>query len=61
VINEMGGVDVASIVTPFSPQYDRMALNAARTWLYRPATLNGEPVRYRKRIQLTIVPETQRR
>jgi hypothetical protein len=57
VINEMGGVDMASIVTPFNPQYDRMALNAAKTWLYRPAMLNGVPVKYRKRLQLTIVPD----
>lgn len=61
VINEMGGVDVASVVTPLNPQYDRMALNAAKAWLYRPAMLNGAPVRYRKRLQLTIVPDEQRR
>lgn len=59
IINEMGGVDAASIVTPLNPQYDRMALNAARTWLYKPAMLNGRPVKFRKRLQLTIVPEAQ--
>jgi len=29
------------------------------TWQYRPATLNGRPVKYRKRIQLTLVPTTR--
>lgn len=57
VINELGGVDAASVVTPLNPQYDRMALSVAKTWLYRPATLNGARVKYRKRLQLTIVPE----
>lgn len=61
VINEMGGVETASIVTPLNPQYDRMALNAARTWLYKPAMLNGAPVKYRKRLQLTVLPEAERR
>ncbi len=61
VINEMGGVDAASIVTPLNPQYDRMALSAARNWLYKPAMLNGAPVKYRKRLQLTVLPEPQRR
>jgi hypothetical protein len=61
VINEMGGVDAATIVTPLNPQYDRMTLSAAKTWLYRPAMLNGAPVKYRKRLQLTIVPEVMPR
>jgi protein TonB len=61
VINETGSVDSAAIVTSLNPQYDRMALNAARSWLYKPATLNGTPVKYRKRLQLTVVPEAANR
>ncbi len=57
VINETGGVDSARMVTALNPQYDRMALSAARSWQYRPATLNGTPVKYRKRLQLTVVPD----
>ena len=60
IINENGSVDSATIVTSLNAQYDRMALNAARNWQYKPATLNGTPVKYRKRLQLTVVPGTGR-
>lgn len=60
IINENGTVDSATIVTSLNAQYDRMALNAARNWQYKPATLNGTPVKYRKRLQLTVVPEANR-
>ena len=60
IINENGTVDSVTIVTSLNAQYDRMAMNAARNWQYKPATLNGTPVKYRKRLQLTVVPETTR-
>lgn len=59
IINETGSVDSARTVTPLNPQYDRMALNAAKNWQYKPATINGTPVKYRKRLQLTVVPGSQ--
>lgn len=61
IINENGSVDSATIVTSLNPQYDRMAVNAARNWQYKPATLNGVAVKYRKRLQLTVVPEATNR
>ena len=60
IINESGSVDSATIVTSLNPQYDRMALNAARNWQYKPATYNGTPVKYRKRLQLSVVPNAGR-
>ena len=60
IINENGTVASVTIVTSLNPQYDRLALNAARNWQYKPATLNGTPVKYRKRLQLTVVPEANR-
>jgi TonB family protein len=60
IINENGSVDSATIVTSLNPQYDRMAVNAARNWQYKPAMLNGVAVKYRKRLQLTVVPEATR-
>jgi len=56
VINEAGAVEVALIKTSVSAKYDELALGAARQWRYRPATLNGMPVKYRKVISVTIKP-----
>ena len=33
-----------------------LVLGAAKTWLYKPATLNGVPVKYRKMIQIVLRP-----
>ena len=54
VINETGGVESAIITEPADQAYDRMLLEATKTWSYEPATLDGVPVKYRKRIQLTL-------
>jgi hypothetical protein len=54
VIDPQGAVESATLDTPLNPQYDRIALNAAKTWTYQPATLNGVPVWYRKRIQIKL-------
>jgi hypothetical protein len=56
IVDTLGGVEVATLDRPLNPQYDRMALSAARSWTYRPATLNGLPVKYRKRIQIRLTP-----
>jgi TonB family protein len=57
VIDEAGAVETATMDTPLNPIYDRMALAATKNWQYQPATLNGKPVKYRKRIQITLVVE----
>ena len=44
------------MASPPNPAYDRLVLGATKTWQYQPATLNGKPVKYRKRIQITLVP-----
>ena len=56
VVDESGLVLTASMRTPVSPLYDSHALAAARSWKYRPASLNGAPVKYRKTIQIAIKP-----
>jgi len=38
-----GHVVDASITTPTHPDYDKLLLEAARSWVYKPATRNGEP------------------
>jgi len=57
VIDEAGIVQAASITQSVTRQYDVLALAAARTWRYRPAMLNGVPVRYRKAVQINVRPQ----
>jgi TonB family protein len=43
-----GHVVDASITTPTHPDYDKLLLEAARSWVYKPATRNGEPTQVEK-------------
>jgi hypothetical protein len=54
VIGETGAVQAAAIRKPVSPKYDPQLVNAARSWRYKPATLNGIPVVYRKLVAITV-------
>lgn len=54
VIDELGRVESAAIRVSVHPAYDSMLLATAADWRYRPATVNGQPVKFRKRIQVTI-------
>jgi TonB family protein len=56
IIDETGAVESALMRISVSPAYDQMALAAVRAWRYRPATMNGLPVKYRKAVQVTIRP-----
>jgi tetratricopeptide (TPR) repeat protein len=56
LIDETGAVESALMRVGVSPTYDSIALNAAKNWRYRPATVNGVPVKYRKAVQVTIKP-----
>jgi TonB family protein len=56
IIDETGAIESALMRISVSPAYDQMALAAVRAWRYRPATMNGLPVKYRKAVQVTIRP-----
>jgi TonB family protein len=56
IIDVTGEVESAVIATPPNPAYDKLVLGAVRSWQYQPATLNGKPVKFRKRIQISLVP-----
>jgi len=56
IINERGQVESATIRESVSPAYDRLAVDAARTWRFKPAMLDGVPVKYRKLISITVKP-----
>lgn len=54
VIDEQGRVTSGALRAAIHPMYDSLLLNAAKDWKYRPATMNGTPVRFRKLIQITL-------
>jgi len=56
VIDPNGHVESALMRVPVNAQYDRMATTAAKSWQYQPAMVDGKPVKFMKRIQVTLVP-----
>jgi len=54
VIDELGRVSFAAIRSAVHPMFDSALLTNAREWKYRPATLSGKPVKYRKMIQINV-------
>jgi tetratricopeptide (TPR) repeat protein len=52
VVNERGLVDSAIIRDSVAPFYDNVLLEAAMHWKFRPATRNGQPVKFRKFIEI---------
>jgi hypothetical protein len=56
VIDETGKVASAVMRSPVEMNYDRQAVLAAMTWRYRPATINGAPVKFRKFIKVSLAP-----
>ena len=56
VVDATGAVESATMTVSVHPQYDRLALDAARRWQYQPATVEGVPVKFLKRVQVTLTP-----
>jgi hypothetical protein len=59
VIDETGAVESVAMRETLTPPYDRLIVSAARTWKYRPATVNGMPVKFRKLVQINLVPSAR--
>ena len=57
IIDTNGSVESASMQTPVLSGYDSIVVSAARNWKYQPAKINGQPVKFRKSIKITVVPE----
>jgi tetratricopeptide (TPR) repeat protein len=60
VIDAEGAVESAAMLVPTVPAYDKMLLTAAARWVYYPATVDGKPVKFRKRIQINVNEPPQR-
>jgi len=56
VISESGAVESALMRVSLNAQYDKMVVAAAKGWQYLPATIDGAPVKFRKRVQVNLVP-----
>lgn len=56
VINEAGTVESAAMSGSVTPAYDALAIAATRNWCFKPATVNGAPVKFRKVVVITIKP-----
>ena len=54
VIDETGRVVSVMIRMSVHPLYDRQLIGAAREWKYLPATVAGQPVKFRKMVQVTV-------
>ena len=57
VIDESGMVESALIRSSVNSLYDMLAVQATRSWRYKPATVNGVPVKFRKDIIITLKPQ----
>lgn len=54
VIDEQGRVVNLALRLPIHPMYDPQLLAAAKEWRYKPAMVDGTPVKFRKMIQVTV-------
>jgi hypothetical protein len=56
VVSETGVVESAAMLLSVNPSYDRLVLDSAKNWRYRPATVDGVPVKYRRIVQIKVAP-----
>jgi len=58
VIDELGRVVNMTIRQSVHPMYDSLLLASARDWKYQPARLGGQPVKFRKVVQIAVSKRT---
>jgi hypothetical protein len=54
IIGEDGRVVDADMRVPTNTPYDAVAVAAARKWRFRPAAVNGKPVRFEKAVNVNV-------
>lgn len=54
LIDETGNVASVKLFSPRRRYHDRMLVAAAKAWKFRPAVLDGQPVKYRIRIPIIL-------
>jgi TonB family protein len=56
VVDESGGVESFSVRRSVRADYDALVLEGSRNWRFKPATRKGQPVKFRKTIEMYAVP-----
>jgi hypothetical protein len=56
LIDTSGAVESVKMAVPTNGQYEALVLSAAKRWQYQPARVNGVPVKYLKRVKVTLTP-----
>jgi TonB family protein len=54
IVDENGDVTLVNLISPRRNFHDRMLVAAAKAWKFKPATLDGQPVKYRIRIPIIL-------
>ena len=54
IITKEGVIERATLTQPIAAFFDRQVLDSTKNWRYRPATLNGQPVRFKKSIRISF-------
>jgi len=54
VIDETGAVQAATMPVSIDMSYDGMVIAAAKKWQFQPATLDGKPVKYMKKLTISV-------
>ena len=54
VIDENGAVQTPTMPVSIDMSYDGMVISAAKKWQYTPATVDGKPVKYMKRLTISV-------
>lgn len=54
VVDETGAVQSPMMLVGIDPTYDPMVMTAAKKWTYQPATVDGKPVKFIKRLTISV-------
>jgi len=57
LLDKNGAVELAAVAQAIAPSYDPILVEAAKQWTYKPATKDGQPVRYQLMIQVVLSPK----
>jgi hypothetical protein len=54
VVDETGAVQAPMMLVSIDSTYDSMVVSAAKKWMYKPASVDGKPVKYIKRLTISV-------